>query len=152
MLPDLFTRDIVSGQSDVWLHQSNRALVSFVCFTFYSAQGALVASSSCPLIGQLTTDPAADWLIGSGAGTRHILDMARNINQHTSSFNPTGHLLHPSYTRLTTSSTQFSEFLDINISGYLYLDIVDILAAESLDLNDSHGTVSQRNIYIKKSR
>ena len=69
LLPDLFTRDIVSGQSDVWLHQSNRALVSFVCFTFYSAQGALVASSSCPLIGQLTTAPASDWLIASGAGT-----------------------------------------------------------------------------------
>ena len=69
LFPELFTRDIVSGQSDVWLHQSNRALVSFVCFTFYPAWGALVANSSAPLIGQLTTAPASDWLIGSGAGT-----------------------------------------------------------------------------------
>ena len=69
LFPELFTHDIVSGQSDVWLHQSNRALVSFVCFTFYLAWGALVANSSGPLIGQLTTAPASDWLTGSGAGT-----------------------------------------------------------------------------------
>ena len=69
MFVELFTRDIVSGQSDVWLHQSNRALVSFVCFTFYPARGNLVANSSGPLIGQLTTARASDWLTGSGAGT-----------------------------------------------------------------------------------
>ena len=64
----LLTHDKVSGQSDVWLHQSNRALVSFVCFTFYPAWGALVANTSCTLIGQLTTTLASHWLIRSGAG------------------------------------------------------------------------------------
>ena len=53
----------------------------------------------------------------------HILDTARNINQHTSSFNPAGHLLHPSYIRLTTSSTQFSEFLDIKDQVIQIFDI-----------------------------